>query len=124
MMAGPVRFACVLLAVLALLNAPTYSQADIQARQEYNNRWYGGGQKGYNGNYIPDLPTIQESVFKKSFAGPLIKNYLGRLLVVNAVPADKPADKAAPATGKTNNSGTNATPPPVKKTPVIIFRKK
>jgi hypothetical protein len=113
MVAGMVRFACALLAVLALLNAPYYSPADIQARQDYNNRWYGGGVKGYSGNYIPDLPTVQESVFKKSFTGPFIKDYLGQLLVETAPPSGgKPEQTAAPGAAK-----------PEKKTPVITIGK-
>jgi hypothetical protein len=81
MFSGMIRFACILLAVLALLNAPYYTPADIQARREYNNRWFGGGQKGFSGDFIPGPPAVQESVFKKSFTGPYLKNYLGTLLI-------------------------------------------
>jgi uncharacterized membrane protein required for colicin V production len=87
MFSGMIRFACLLLAALALLNAPYYTQADIQARQEYNNRWFGGGQKGYSGDFIPTMPSVQEAVFKKSFTGPYLTNYLGTLLIDTAPPA-------------------------------------
>ena len=89
---GMVRFACMLFFALALLNAPVYTAAEIQARQAYVQRWYGGGI--YSGNYIPDLQTVQESVFKKSFLGPHIKDSLGMLLI-NTGPSgsDKPAAK-------------------------------
>jgi uncharacterized membrane protein required for colicin V production len=98
MVAGVVRTFCVLLAVLALLNAPYYTAADIQARREYNNRWYGGGVKEYSGNYIPDLPTIQEQVFKKSFIGPYLKEFLGPILIeTTPAGAAKPQPKPAPA---------------------------
>ena len=69
---------------LALLHAPHYTSAEIQARRAYEKRWYGGGL--YNGNYIPDLQTVQESVFKSSYLGPRIKDSLGMLLI-NTVPA-------------------------------------
>jgi uncharacterized membrane protein required for colicin V production len=96
MISGVVRFFCMLLAVLALLNAPYYSQAEIQARRDYNNRWYGGGLKEYSGDYLPDLPTIQTSVFKKSLIGPYLKEYLGSLLIVTtSAGADKPQPKPA-----------------------------
>jgi hypothetical protein len=111
MVSGMVRFACMLLAVLALLNAPYYTQTDIQAHAAYAKRWFGGGV--YSGNYFPDLATVQESVFKKSFTGPYIKDYLGPLLIETAPPnAAKPEQTAAPAAAK-----------PEKKTPVITIQK-
>jgi len=92
MLSGMVRFACILFFALALLNAPVYTQAEIQKQQAYVKRWYGGGE--YGGDYIPDLQTIQASVFKKSFLGPYITDYLGTLLI-NTGPAgsQKPAAK-------------------------------
>jgi len=92
MFSGMVRWACMLIFALALLNAPVYTPAEIAAHQAYVKRWYGGGV--YTGNYIPDLHTVQESVFKKSFAGPYIKDYLSPLLI-NTAPPDtkKPAPK-------------------------------
>jgi uncharacterized membrane protein required for colicin V production len=92
MFSGMIRFACMLFFALALLNAPVYTQAEIQAHQAYVKRWFGGGL--YGGNYIPNLQTVQASVFKKSFLGPYIKDYLGTLLI-NTVPpeSNKPAAK-------------------------------
>ena len=89
-----IRFACMVLFALALLNAPVYTQAEILAHQAYAKRWFGGGV--YGGNYIPDLHTVQDSVFKKSFAGPYIKGYLGTLLINTAPPE---AQKAVAKTG-------------------------
>lgn len=97
MMAGMVRLSCMLLAVLALLNAPYYTPEELQARKAYNNRWYGGGMKEYSGDYIPDLPTIQTSVFKRSFIGPYIKEYLGPILV-ETVPAGAEPPQQKPPT--------------------------
>lgn len=93
MTSGVVRFACMVLAVLALLNAPYYSQADIKAHNAYVKRWFGGGL--YDGNYFPDLQTVQESVFKKSFIGPYIKDYLAPILVETAPPSAKETQKTA-----------------------------
>ncbi|MFZ0827667.1 MAG: CvpA family protein [Verrucomicrobiia bacterium] len=89
MSSGVIRFACMLLAGLALLNAPYYSPADIKAHEAYVKRWFGGGI--YSGNYFPDLQTIQESVFKKSFTGPYIKDYLGSVLIETTPTDTKPA---------------------------------
>jgi uncharacterized membrane protein required for colicin V production len=87
MLTGMVRFACILLAVLALLAAPYYSAADIEAHEAYVQRWYGGGEKGFSGDFIPSLQSVQEQVFEKSFVGPRIKKYLGPLLI-NTVQSD------------------------------------
>jgi hypothetical protein len=89
MSSGVIRFACMLLAGLALLNAPYYSEADVKAHEAYVKRWFGGGL--YTGNYFPDLHTIQESVFKKSFTGPYIKDYLGSIFIETTPPDAKPA---------------------------------
>jgi len=93
MFSGMIRFACMIFFLLAMLNAPVYTQAEILAHQAYVKRWFGGGV--YGGNYIPDLQTVQESVFKKSFAGPYIKEYLGTLLI-NIAPPEPPKPAAKP----------------------------
>lgn len=94
MLSGMIRFACMLLAVLALLNAPFYTAADIKTHDAYVKRWYGGGL--YSGDFFPSLQTVQEQVFTKSFTGPYIKDYLGPLLIETvAPPAAKPEPKPA-----------------------------
>ena len=101
MMSGAIRFVCMLLMGVALLNAPYYSLADIQAHEAYVKRWFGGGM--YSGNYFPDLQTIQQSVFKSSFTGPYIKDYLAPILVQTAPPeAGKPQQKTPPKTAVVN----------------------
>lgn len=92
MMSGPVRFFCMLLAVLALLNAPYYSEADIKEHEAYTKRWYGGGL--YSGNYFPDIHTMQVEVFKRSLAGPYLKEFLAPIMIETAPPeANKPKQK-------------------------------
>jgi uncharacterized membrane protein required for colicin V production len=94
MLSGMIRFACMLLAVLALLNAPFYTAADIKKHDAYVKRWFGGGL--YSGDYFPSLQTIQEQVFTKSFTGPYIKDYLGPLLI-ETVPPPKAKPEQKPA---------------------------
>ena len=84
MISGMIRYLCMTLVALALLNAPYYSLADVMKSQAYNNRWYGGGMKDYNGDFIPSLDEVQTSVFKNSLVGPFIKDYLGVLLINTA----------------------------------------
>jgi uncharacterized membrane protein required for colicin V production len=91
MVSGMIRFVCMLVAALALLNAPFYTTAEIQAHNAYVQRWFGGGV--YSGNYFPDVNTIQEQVFKKSLTGPHLKKYLGTLLIDTAPPITKQQQK-------------------------------
>ncbi len=81
MISGMLRYLCMVIFALALLNAPYYSQADIMASKEFSNRWFGGGVSGYSGDFFPTLSEVQTSVFKESLAGPFIKNNLSGLLV-------------------------------------------
>ena len=94
MLSGMIRFACMLLAVLALLNAPFYTSADIRKHDAYVKRWFGGGV--YSGDFFPSLQIVQDEVFTKSFTGPYIKDYLGAVLIETApAPAAKPEPKPA-----------------------------
>jgi hypothetical protein len=79
--AGLIRYLCIMLVALALLNAPLYSSAEIAANKAYNNRWFGGGLKGYNGDFIPSIDELQDAVFKRSLVGKLIKDNLSILLI-------------------------------------------
>jgi len=81
MVAGVVRYACILIFALALLNAPYYSSEEIAAKIAYNNRWYGGGMKGYSGDFIPTLDELQMTVFRNSLLGPGIKQGLGGVFI-------------------------------------------
>jgi uncharacterized membrane protein required for colicin V production len=92
--AGLVRYACIVIFALALLNAPFYSAAQIAASQAYKARWYGGGEAGFSGNFIPDLSDVQSSVFKGSLTGPAIRNNLGFLLISTTGPLTKSASAA------------------------------
>ena len=81
MLAGTVRYGCMVIFFLALLNAPVYSVAEIQTHKAYNNQWFGGGLEGYSGDFIPSVDEVQAGVFKDSMAGPPIKNNLSVLLI-------------------------------------------
>ena len=94
MLSGMIRFACMLLAVLALLNAPFYTSADIRKHDAYVKRWFGGGV--YSGDFFPSLQIVQDEVFTKSFTGPYIKDYLAPLLIETGPPPKaKPVPKPA-----------------------------
>ncbi|MGH9726004.1 MAG: CvpA family protein [Candidatus Acidiferrales bacterium] len=94
MLSGMVRFACILLLVLAVLNAPVHTEADVLRQDSYDKTNYGGGL--YQGSYFPHIYTIQNAALGKSFLGSCVKKYLGPLLV-NTVPPDS-EKSAAPQT--------------------------
>jgi len=84
MLSGMVRYACVLLFVLALLNAPVYAPAEIAQQKTFDQKNFGGGL--FAGNYFPHLFQVQAAVFKESFLGPHIKDNAGMLLINTGQP--------------------------------------
>ncbi len=96
MPAGMIRFACILLVALALLNAPVYTAADVAAHKAYVAQTYGGGQSGFSGDFFPSLQSIQEQVFKQSYAGPYIKTAVDPLLINIGTPDAKGQKQGVP----------------------------
>jgi hypothetical protein len=79
MPAGMVRFMCVLIAGLALLNARLYRHEEIKAMQKFQ-------MDNYGSQFFPTLQTAQAQVFQQSFLGPQIKKYLSFLLITPTTP--------------------------------------
>jgi len=84
-LAGGTRYVGITLFVMALMNAPHYTAADIQANKDFAAQTFGGGQQGFNGDFFPTFQQVQEGVFVKSKVGPLIKDRLG-VVLINTVP--------------------------------------
>jgi uncharacterized membrane protein required for colicin V production len=87
MLAGGIRFACMLIAALAILNAPFYSPQDIAASRAYQNEAFGS-------NFFPELSTVQSDVFKDSLVGSLIKKRAGILLIASTKSEHKSVSRA------------------------------
>ncbi len=85
--AGLIRYLGIVLFGLALMNAPHYTAAEIQAEKAYEAKTFGGGQDGFTGDFFPTFQQVQEGVFKKSFVGPFITDHLG-VILINTVPAN------------------------------------
>ena len=83
---GLVHHLAILLFFLALMNAPHYTAAEIQAEKDFAAQTFGGGQKGFSGDYFPTFEQVQEGVLKKSLVGPVITDHLG-LVLINGGPA-------------------------------------
>jgi len=82
MIAGFVRYVCILIFGLALLNARLYSEKEVTDDLKFQNDVYGS-------NFFPKLYTVQDDVFKKSFAGPHLRDALGFLLIKSTAPETK-----------------------------------
>jgi uncharacterized membrane protein required for colicin V production len=94
--AGMLRFLCIVLALLALLNARFYSTAEVKASVKYQNDNYGS-------NFFPTLSSIQDGVFRESFLGKQAKQHISFLFI-----------KPTPATGSSiaASSSSSSTPAP------------
>ena len=82
MMAGMVRFGCVLIAILAVLNARLFTKTEIEGDINFQKDVYGS-------EFFPKLYTVQQQVFEKSATGSLIKQNLGFLLIKPTQPENK-----------------------------------
>ena len=79
---GLVRFSCILLAALALLNARYFSPAEVRAMEARDIDLYGS-------DFFPGLHSLQTTVFDRSLTGPWIKENLGFLLIEPTKPEKK-----------------------------------
>lgn len=79
---GLIRFGCMALVGLALLNARYFSPMEVKAREVTQNELYGS-------TFFPGLNSAQSVVFEKSLTGPWIKEHLGFLLIKPTQPANK-----------------------------------
>jgi uncharacterized membrane protein required for colicin V production len=94
MMAGMVRYTCIIICALAFLNAPKYTQSEIAADLKFQNDVYGS-------NFFPSLYNVQQDVFEKSFIGPYIHKDLDFLLI-QSTPSEK-KDLAKPRDYQVSN---------------------
>jgi uncharacterized membrane protein required for colicin V production len=79
MTAGAVRFACMTLVFMALLNAKLYTPQQLEADEKFQARWFEGIR-------FPTVGTTQHAVFKKSFIGQAMREYAGFLLIESCSP--------------------------------------
>ncbi len=78
--AGMLRFACIILAFLALLNARLYRTYEIKAMTNFQDENYGS-------QFFPTLQSVQSEVLERSLVGSLAKKHLGFLLIKPTAPA-------------------------------------
>ena len=81
MPAWMLRFACMLLAGLAILNARLYTQKELQDYEKFQ-------QDVYGSEYFPGLGVLQMDVFQRSLTGPVIHKYLAFVLIAPTPPGE------------------------------------
>ena len=79
MCAGMVRFFCVLLAFMAVLNARLYTSEEMRGQVKYQ-------EKEFGKVYFPTVGMIQQDVFQKSLVGQTVKEHLSMMLVTPTSP--------------------------------------
>jgi uncharacterized membrane protein required for colicin V production len=81
---GVVRFACILLMALSLLNAKAFTPAELQRIEQYQ-------LDNYGSNLFPTLHGCQVAVFERSLTGSWIRQDLSFLLISPTETNRKPA---------------------------------
>jgi hypothetical protein len=71
---GMLRFSCILLVGLSLLNAREFSPSELKDLQRYQ-------EDNYGSNLFPGLHSLQAAVFERSLTGAFIKQDLSFLLI-------------------------------------------
>jgi hypothetical protein len=80
MPAGMLRFACIILAFLALLNARLYQTYEIKAMTKFQDENYGS-------QFFPTLQSVQADVLEESLVGSQVKKNLSFLLIKPTAPS-------------------------------------
>jgi uncharacterized membrane protein required for colicin V production len=86
MISGSIRFSCILLAVMALLNAPYYSPQEVAFNKAKDLELYGS-------NFFPGIASVQSDVFRHSLIGSLVKDRASFLLISSTKPEVKQLKK-------------------------------
>jgi uncharacterized membrane protein required for colicin V production len=96
MLAGLVRFACMIVVLCALMHSRVYTQAELADIEKFQ-------KKSFEDIRFPTYPSIQHAVLAESCTGRLIQANLYRVLIT-PVPAGKPAETIAQKRQETINA--------------------
>jgi uncharacterized membrane protein required for colicin V production len=86
MAAGGFRYLCIILVAMAFLHARHYSEAELIAQQQSQERNFGS-------TFFPTFATFQQSIFQHSFVGSQVRQHLGMLLIASTAPDSKGLQK-------------------------------
>ena len=88
MVAGAFRYACIILVLLALLNARHYTAQEIREQNAFQEANFGDIR-------FPTLISMQSLVFEKSLTGLMARTYLSSFLIRPTVPEEKHLSKSS-----------------------------
>jgi uncharacterized membrane protein required for colicin V production len=88
MAAGTIRFACMLIALVAIMHARIYTAAELADMEKFQ-------KKNFEDIRFPTYESIQHAVLSESYTGNLIEDHLHKILISSA-------------TGSTNSTETIA----------------
>src|SRR6266480_562372 len=92
MVAGAFRYACIILVLLALLNARHYTAQEIKDENAFQEANFGAIR-------FPTLITMQSAVFEKSLTGLMARTYLSSFLIRPTLPEEKQLTKSSVVRG-------------------------
>ena len=82
MLGGAARYVCIILVLLALLNARHFSGEEIRAENAYQENYFGSIR-------FPTLITLQTAILENSFTGSTVRTYLSPLLIRATDPEER-----------------------------------
>jgi|SRR6266478_3849759 len=74
MVAGLIRFGCMIIFFLALMNAKQVTKAELAAQLKHQQDWAGS-------IYFPPFGSVQQAIFEESLSGRTVKQYLTAQLI-------------------------------------------
>jgi uncharacterized membrane protein required for colicin V production len=83
MLAGVLRFACIALVFMALMNARIITKAELEATERMQ-------RTNFESVRFPTFGTVQQGVLFKSWTGKFVKQNLKEFLIASSVPEPKP----------------------------------
>ena len=104
MVAGFLRFACMIVVLCALMHARVYTPEELAENEKMQ-------KKNFEDVRFPTYMSIQHTALTESFTGPLIESNLFRVMIVTSAPGKKNAESMA----RKKEDTINAILGPVKK---------
>jgi hypothetical protein len=95
MMAGLVRFACMIIVLIALMHSRVYTRAELAETEKFQ-------KKSFEDIRFPTYGTIQHAVLAESYTGRLIQANLYPVLIAS-IPTGRPGETIAQKSQETIN---------------------
>jgi uncharacterized membrane protein required for colicin V production len=96
MVAGAFRYVCIMLVIMAFVNARYYSPEEIKAYEAYQD-------KNYGSQFFPSFGTLRAELFEHSITGITARDYLAVFLIRPTAPEDKSLSRGSVVQGREND---------------------